>query len=165
MGWLKIKDPGVSPAWRVKFCLFIHNFYAASRVKPPQKPKFCRAGILVGERNLFQRAPHEAEGFPPTSSRFLRFPSRNSPFDVGLGGVLGSIPGSNGRADLQGETKWLKTVIVVFWDELGAQILPVLSLCVMLGREILRMRRDLVSVGSRFAFPWIHRHLEHLDKL
>lgn len=34
----------------------------------------------------------------------------------------------------------------------------------MLGREFLRMRRDLVSVGSSFALPWIHRDMEHLDK-
>lgn len=45
-----------------------------------------------------------------------------------------------------------------------AQIPALLSLSVMLGSEILRIGRDLGSVGSRFAFPRIHRDLEHLDE-
>lgn len=45
-----------------------------------------------------------------------------------------------------------------------AQISSYLSLSVTLGSEILRIRRDLGSVGSRLTFPWMHRDLEHLDK-
>lgn len=45
-----------------------------------------------------------------------------------------------------------------------AQIPTLLSLSVTLGSKVLRIRRDLGSVGSRLTFPWIHRDLEHLDK-
>lgn len=31
----------------------------------------------------------------------------------------GSIPGSNGKAALQDETKQIKTVVIIFWEEPG----------------------------------------------